>query len=49
MVRLGVQEGHNLDMFAVRSGSPVLENFGMSVHASELSIAHWVKVGTLRG
>lgn len=48
MVRLGVQEGPNIDMFAVGSGSPVLDNFGMSIQASELSIAHWVKVCTPR-
>lgn len=45
MVRLGVQGRANIDMFATGSSSFDPENFGMSQQASELSIAHWVKVG----
>lgn len=45
MVRLGVRGRANLDMFATGSSSFDPENFGMSQQASELSIAHWVKVG----
>lgn len=47
MVRLGVRGRANTDMFATGSSSFDPENFGMSQQASELSIAHWVKLGNL--
>ncbi|XP_052721518.1 Krueppel-like factor 8 [Crassostrea angulata] len=47
MVRLGVRGRANTDMFATGSSSFDPENFGMSQQASELSIAHWVKMSAM--